>query len=295
MKKIIACFTLISCVAIGSVWGLAEWSDIKKKIGKQEEKAITVKVNAATNEVQQKKEIANSLDLKNQEAIQERMLNSYQFFNSVKGSFHYASKDVGFDYTVNYQLKWKNKMVKYYVKTVENNKNAIDELSYDAGELKTIYPNVKKYEKIKLDIKNKGEFKKIGEVVVRNSDGTKEYRYPETQLYLGMAENSLHSKEIAVGFLEEKNLWTVKRTEQLLGRQVVVIEGTLNPYYQEKLMADTFTLWMDQSTGILMKYETIRNGEIIDLLETTNIKIDEEFEVETVAIPTTYDIYTPGK
>jgi len=295
MKKMVASIALIGCVAIASVWGSAEWSDLKKKIGKQEEKAITVTVNAATNEIQQQNENINPLDLKNQEAIQERMLNSYQYFNSVKGSFHYASKDIGFDYTVNYQLKWKNKKVKYYVKTVENNKNVIDELSYDTGELKAIYPNVKKYEKIKVDIKSKGESKKIGEVVVKNSDGTKEYRYPETQLNLGMAENSLHSKEIAVGFLEEKNLWTVKRTEQLLGRQVVVIEGTLNSYYQEKLKADTFTLWMDQNTGILMKYETIRNEEIIDLLETTNIKIDEEFEVDIVTIPTTYDIYTPGQ
>lgn len=293
MRKVIAGAALVCSIGIAGILvstEMSETDDPSRPAEKKQVEPSVAKVNAA-----KVKETIYPLNITNQQEVQERMLNSYHFFDTVKGSFHFTSNDVGYDYTVKYQLKWKDKKVQYHVKTTDLKKQTTEEQSYANGETTILYTNDKIFEKIKQDIRDKGEFLETEKAIVKNSDGSKEYHYPETDLNLGMAENSLHAKEIALGFLEDYSLWKVRGTEKMLSRNAVVIDGKFSPYYQEKLHAKTFTLWMDENTGIILKSETYTEaGEVVDRLETTDFKIRNEFEVETPKIPADFVEYSPG-
>lgn len=241
-------------------------------------------------------EAINPIDLTNKDEIQERMLNSYQFFDTAKGSFRYYSVEVPFDDLVEYKVKMKDNDYKLYVKLTRKKDN-IGEEFYDNGKYTSIYHDSKIYDSFEMPAaKEKGKFKTVKEVYTKTPDGAKAYEYPDPPIQFGSAGNSLHSKEIAAGFLENQDQWDVEGVEDYLKRKAVVIAGNFGDYYKEKLSSVRFKIWMDQNTGILLKFATYdQEGNIVDALETIEIRINENFPVESAAkkIPAGYEKYVP--
>lgn len=285
MRKVLVGLAIAGSIAIGGIITTAELQEAKQSNlpGKV---APLVKKAQGSNA----KETVNPLNLESKTEIQERLLNSYHFFDKAKGSFVYISANSGMNVQVDYKLKWTDKKVQYHAKITDRASEVGHEIGYSDGEFTTIDHGEKVFESFKWDINDKGEFKQIDDVYVTHQDGSKEYVYPNTNLNLGMAEKSLHAKEIAIGFLENQDLWKVHETQPLLGREVVVIDGTFDEYYQDKL-GSAYTLWMDRNTGILLKYETYGdNGQTISSLYTTEFKVSEDFVVEGLSkkVPANY-------
>jgi MucB/RseB N-terminal domain len=205
--------------------------------------------------------------------LQEKMLNSIHHFNNAKGSFVYASNDVGFHYSIDYHVKLNNSIK---VKVNVKNAKGTTETFLSDEEATEIDHKSKQYMSKKMGTKlSKGNELKIKDAIKTNASGQKEYTYPDTNINLGMASNSLQSSEIALGFLEDHILWEISGTETFLDRNVTVIEGNLSDFYKYKLNAEDFKIWMDTQTGILLKFETYdKDHNKVDYLETTKIKID---------------------
>lgn len=295
MRRLLVGISFTVSIGIVGILLVGNWEGLSSTKGLEQPVKTLSPIETVYASVE--KEVVNPLDITNKEEVKERLLNTYHFYDKVQGSFHYFSNDVGFDYTIDYKLKWKEKKVQYQVKVVENNKQLIDEISYLDGQMVFLYHGAKTYETLEYPIEDKGEFKKVKDTYITNKDGSKEYYYPEINLNLGLAENSLYPKEIAVGFLEDYNSWNITDVENFLGRETVVIDGKLDAFYQEKLKSNRFKLWMDKNTGILLKYETYSSeGQIVDGLETTAFKINGDFSVEDKSkkIPSNYKKFDPN-
>ncbi|UII57518.1 hypothetical protein LS684_08825 [Cytobacillus spongiae] len=225
------------------------------------------------------------------EAIQEKMLNSIHYFDSAKGSFRYTSEAAGFDVTVDYKVKLKKNEVAYQIKETNHLQGESSyEHVYEEGQIYDIFHDSNEF--LKTDtfkINDKGPIQKVKGSIKTVAGGQKEYYYPATSIQLGAAGTSLHSKEIALGFLENYQLWDVKGKEDFLGRKALLIEGTFSEYYQKKLSAYSYQLIMDEATGIVFQLE-IRStdGKVLDSLTTTDIKINETVSISTADVKKTY-------
>lgn len=75
---------------------------------------------------------------------------------------------------------------------------------------------------------------------------------------------------VAFKYISDFDLWNISGKESLLDRDCFVIEGNI------KNSDETFRMYIDDCTGILLKYESYSNsGEITGFVETKSIKIDE--------------------
>ena len=253
-------------------------------------KAVTLpflekeKVDHFTAAAKQEKE----KNLSEKDALQEKMLNSIHFFNTAEGKFDYSSNDIGFHYHVDYRLDMTKADARYAISVTDGNLK--EETIYSGGQLLDVFPDKKEYRKAAVEnAKTKGEFKKLKDTVKKTANGTNEYYYPETSIQLGLAGTSLHSKEIAIGFLEDHSLWEIRGKEKTLNRQSVVVEGHFSVFYQDKLHASTFKLWIDEKTGILLNYETYdAKSHVVDALHTTEITIDKPISLISADAPPTF-------
>ncbi|WP_433747960.1 sigma-E factor regulatory protein RseB domain-containing protein [Falsibacillus pallidus] len=291
VKKFMAAGAIAAAVGIAGIYGLSEWNHPKEK--KEVHAVHTNFKRASAPAASTPKETIFPLDLSDQDAIQERMLNSYNYFDSAKGSFRYYSETVPFDLIIDYKLQMKNK-VSYSTSLLNQATGLKTEETFDGNNLISLNHNDKTYQTQPYNVQSKGQYMKLKNAVTKNGDGTKNYNYPATGIELGYAGTSLHSKEIALGFLEDHSLWKASRRENILGRTAIVIDGTFDDSFQRKLSAKTFTLWMDQNSGILLKMELYNaNGRSIEGIETKDIKINEAFDVESPKIPKDFKQFRP--
>jgi hypothetical protein len=116
-------------------------------------------------------------------------------------------------------------------------------------------------------VKSRYEYSSDGVVYVFRNDPT----------YMGIASESLFPQETALWYLEDQSLWSIKkRTENILGREVVVIDGEFEDYYVKNRGATSYKLWVDIKTGILLQLEEYSNKEIINSLYTKSIEVDRK-------------------
>jgi hypothetical protein len=271
MKKFTAFLALVAIIIIVSITGI--YKGVITIAEKNE-----YKIPESTTQKTTGTESDSKVDIKDKNVIQERMLNSIHYFNTAKGTFIYASNDAGFKYEIDYKVQLNN-IPKQSINI--NTAKGKMEVYYENGEYFEVNHDKREFMKNKVPKKTgKGEVRKIKDAIKTNANGEKEYLYPDSPIDLNMASNSLNSKEIALGFLEDHNRWDVKGPEELLDREAVVLDGTFDDYYQEKLHATSFTIWMDTQTGIVLKYETYKDGKVMDYLDTKDIKINEAVDIK---------------
>lgn len=92
---------------------------------------------------------------------------------------------------------------------------------------------------------------------------------------IGQSKDSLYPNELSLNYLEDHTKWEITRqNEEIMGHNTVVIEGTLNEYAKEKHNSDHFSFWVDKDTGILIKYETYKDGELVNYLHPIELLIN---------------------
>ncbi len=117
--------------------------------------------------------------------------------------------------------------------------------------------------------------------ITTDENGIKSYNYRMNPTNLHYASTfSLFPQEMIFGFLADQNLWEIKGTDEYLDREVTVITGTTEKNYGQKLNTDTFTMYFDNSTGIMLLFEGYDiNGNLTNYSRTT------EFSDTPVSVP----------
>lgn len=77
------------------------------------------------------------------------------------------------------------------------------------------------------------------------------------------------------GFLTDFNLWEIDGNTQYLDRDCIMLSGWATGSYGEKLGVQTFSMFVDRTTGILLKLEgKDQRGEITTYMTVNSISID---------------------
>ncbi|MDC3422868.1 hypothetical protein NC661_21220 [Aquibacillus koreensis] len=283
MRKIkngmIGLVTLV-LIGIGGVVTYHQISDVNASTVIESQKGIEIKgesvdVQKINNNVSGS--TSTSLDPISKEDIHNRMLNSIDNFDTVKGSFIYKSDSANFNDKVDYQVKLKNKPSSYV--KISSEKTGIEETSFDGETLTNIFHENKNYRKgetmkYKLSSWDKEKYKSPKDRYGKK-DGETVYIRRDDPSFMGLAQTSVFPQMIALGYLEDYNSWNILNEEKYLNLDAVVIKGTFNDFYQRKFETDTFKLWVHKDTGILLKMEGYKtDGQVGELLETTSIKIN---------------------
>ncbi|QAT50204.1 hypothetical protein EQM14_10735 [Caproiciproducens sp. NJN-50] len=109
------------------------------------------------------------------------------------------------------------------------------------------------------------------------SDGIKNYYYRNDATHTGIATMSLFPQEMTFGLLSDTDLWEITRETGYLGRSCAVLSGKTAPSYGSKLNMERFTLYVDEATGILLKFEGFsKKGLLTQSIATKNISIDTD-------------------
>lgn len=111
---------------------------------------------------------------------------------------------------------------------------------------------------------------------------------------------NLFSYEFVAGYLRYKDQWEIeKQNVEVIGHNTMVIYGHIDESIREINIVqpdeESFRIWVDKDTGIMLKKETYnQNEEIISSLTTTSLVINKEFkEKEFIPVVDQYNRYIP--
>lgn len=236
------------------------------------------------------KEIKNIPNVK--ENIYNSMLNSVDFYDAVKGSFTTTFIRAGEDVTVDYQVDIPAQVACESIKgSMEDVKLiCLDETmhTYDAN--RKSY--TQGYYASQLDLSSRaskldsnaclphaqkavffdGE-KMIYDRVVDCEDGERGYYYRPDITNTAFANTSIFPQSLGMALLTDMDNWDISGVEKYLGRQAVVIKGVVtDESYAQKISTDTFTLYVDMETGVLLDFKGYsESGELTQSITTKSI------------------------
>lgn len=236
------------------------------------------------------KEIKNIPNVK--ENIYNSMLNSVDFYDAVKGSFTTTFIRAGEDVTVSYQVDIPAQVACESIKgSMEDVKHiCLDETmhTYDANrqsytqgyyasqfdpsrrasnqDSNACLPHAQKA--VFFD----GE-KMIYDRVVDCEDGERGYYYRPDITNTAFANTSIFPQSLGMALLTDMDNWDISGVEKYLGRQAVVIKGVVtDESYAQKISTDTFTLYVDMETGVLLDFKGYsESGELTQSITTKSI------------------------
>ena len=213
------------------------------------------------------------------ENIYNNILNSVQFYNTVKGSFKTTFISQLEEAAITYQVSYE-----------QITTSTIDTEQYSANRLSTNYDNVNKwYLQFAATGSNEVSSRKMAKVanIVTNSAsdeqrvtvderGDKHYLYTPDLTNTSNAKLSLHAQDLAFCYLEDFSKWDIENVTEYAERPCIVLAGTADEYYTEKLGIASFEMYVDAATGIVLKFEGFsQDGEISQYIRTDSIKIND--------------------
>ncbi|ESU31062.1 hypothetical protein G3A_18715 [Bacillus sp. 17376] len=211
------------------------------------------------------------------EEIHTLMLNSIDNYKTVKGTFEYKSKAGNFDYEINYKVKTQGNPASKIKITSKDNNNDVHESLFVEGKLTEVTHKNKSFEETGVIT---GRFDKEKYKTPRDRYGKQNgealFIRRQDPSFMNMAAASLFPQNVGLGYLENYNNWEITGNGNFLNLDVVIIEGKLNEYYQEKHQAENFKLWVHRDSGILLKLEEYsQDGTVVDFINTKKIKLNE--------------------
>jgi len=115
-----------------------------------------------------------------------------------------------------------------------------------------------------------------------DEDGYKNYVYRENPTNILSAELNLFPQYLAFGYLEDFDDWNIIGTDEYLGRYCTVVQGGYTEY-GEKFNVDNFTMYVDNTTGVVLKYEGYCGNELVDYSILTDISYTSDISVEYIS------------
>ena len=221
-----------------------------------------------------------------QDEIIYKMLNSMDHFTtaSVEFSTIFPGSDVEENYFIetnlntgiSHQISSDNNIVQ--TRGSEINKAEAYE-TYSDGTLVRRYNNLERTVQVLYEVEKREtleeEWPDNKERYYIDENGDPHYRYRGNPTNAGMAGECLLPQVSAFAYLMDKSLWSVVDTIQYCGRNCYSIEGIVNDSYSAQIGAETFMMYVDTETGILLKLEACdANGDVVSSMVVSEISID---------------------
>ncbi|EWM52556.1 hypothetical protein [Ruminococcus flavefaciens] len=106
---------------------------------------------------------------------------------------------------------------------------------------------------------------------------TDHWAYRQDSTNVRYAHDCLCNQEMIFGFLSDLDGWHIEGTEDYIGRECVVIKGSLGGDYGEKLGVSDFEFYVDSATGTILKYiGNNSSGECTSYMTVHEIAFDDE-------------------
>ena len=225
------------------------------------------------------------------ENIYNGMINSVDFYDAVEGSFTTTFIRAGEDVTISFKVDIPQQVACESVKgSVEDLQAAcIDEMlySYNASNgnyLECYYASPLDASarsggldnNICLPHAQKAAFSIGGEAiydrVVTQSDGERGYYYRPDITNTAYASQCIFPQSLGMALLPGMDNWDISGVRQYLGRQAVVLSGTVtDPDYAQKISSDSFEMTVDMNTGVLLEFRGFSGGELTQHIEMKSI------------------------
>ena len=108
-------------------------------------------------------------------------------------------------------------------------------------------------------------------------DGLPGYRYRINATNCSLASYTILPEGLTYSYLADFERWEIEGDDiDYLDRKCIKIVGTPKPYTSEKHNNDSFVMLVDEQTGILLKFEGYKNGELTRYITVTKCLIDEQ-------------------
>lgn len=111
--------------------------------------------------------------------------------------------------------------------------------------------------------------------IQEDNEGIASFYYRDDLTTLPYARQSIFYQECVFGYLSDFSSWEILAIEKFLERDCFIVSGTLSGTYSEKVNTESFKMWVDKETGVMLKLEGYKNSELTERLETTKISVDQ--------------------
>ncbi len=238
-------------------------------------------------------------DMSTQEGIFYKMCNSFDYFSRVSGTV----------YVSNYYFEGTEPRCKLLVSDFQTNLNLgtfyedtnlytgsdmetlrelnLDQLQFDRGMTYAVQDDIcydildssvgsyeiSHYNNHRIDIPGPVEQTSDHETNIEEIDKWQFRGEPS----FGRAKNSLHSEERILGYLNNFKNWEITGRDQINGRVCTEITGKLTGTYGKSLHVQDFVFYVDEETGILMRYFGYdENGNLTDFVIAENMQFEDD-------------------
>ncbi len=106
------------------------------------------------------------------------------------------------------------------------------------------------------------------------SDGIPNYTYRRNITNCHLASYTIFPQELTFSYLKDFSTWDIVGNETYLDRTCVVVYGIPCDYIMEKHVLDTFTMYIDSETGVLMRLIGTLDGESRDMVKVLSCDFD---------------------
>lgn len=111
------------------------------------------------------------------------------------------------------------------------------------------------------------------------NDGIPGYNYRKRPSYIHYS-SFITFPQVPAHYLRVLENWEIKEEGTLLGRKVKVIEGKFDQNSKEKFRSETFKMWVDTESGVLLKFISYdKNGKLTKEVQVNEIKFNEDLNV----------------
>ncbi len=112
-------------------------------------------------------------------------------------------------------------------------------------------------------------------------DGIPCYSYRRNVTNCPYASYCLVPQEITFSYLKDFNRWEIEDSNaSYLNRSCVKISGCVEGYISEKHDADSFTMLVDDQTGVLMQFAAYRNGDISRYMNVKKCAFEGDIDIK---------------
>lgn len=115
-----------------------------------------------------------------------------------------------------------------------------------------------------------------------DEDGYKHYVYRENPTNIHSAQLNLFPQYLAFGYLEDFDVWNIVGTDEYLDRYCTVIQGGYTEY-GEKFNVDNFKMYIDNTTGVVLKYEGYCSDNLVDYSILTDLSYTSDISIENIS------------
>jgi hypothetical protein len=218
-------------------------------------------------------------------AIQQKMLNASSSYRDIAGRFRTFFSNIGQDDMVDFQVS--EAQGRSMVHSTDG-KGGVTESAFDGATFVVRHPLEKSYRSFVLSAPADAYVQQPSSFATEASARTPRfYRNGRCEAVFVHREDPAHAASASeVTDPQNYAFWLydspsrIAGHEILLGRAVTVIEGRQDDYLRRKLGATTFTMWVDDATGVLLKLVgKNETGQFAYFIEASSIAVDKNLQL----------------